>query len=163
MIEKRGGNVPPRFSRREALLPVFLLVALLLLVLLILLVLTVLLLVLVVLRHEGPPPFSYQCGCGSKRKDAFTRTGVILARRMENIQENTKKMIDKQTMHWYTNLAKRRRRCIRLTSSQLGKEVNNVIQAAEGQFVVARVPVWYPRFVIFGTEVFRPLVSKCMN
>lgn len=68
MIEKRGGNVPPRFSRREALLPVFLLVALLLLVLLILLVLTVLLLVLVVLRHEGPPPFSYQCGCGSKRK-----------------------------------------------------------------------------------------------
>ena len=57
---------PPHVSRGEALLAVFLLVALLLLVLLILLVLTVLLLILIVLRHEGTPPFGYQCGCGSK-------------------------------------------------------------------------------------------------
>jgi hypothetical protein len=67
-IEKRGGKLPPRFSKREASLAVFLLVALLLLVLLILLVLTVLLLILIVLRHEGTPPFEIlQFGCGPRR------------------------------------------------------------------------------------------------
>lgn len=55
------------------------------------------------------------------------RTGVIFAISEKNIQEGGKKIIDKFPGRWYTNQAKQRRRRIRLTSSRLGKEVNNVV------------------------------------
>ena len=38
---------------------------------------------------------------------------------------------------------------------QMSKEVNSVvIRLPKGWFVVARMPDWYPRFVIFGWRCF---------
>lgn len=54
------------------------------------------------------------------------RTGDILTRETENIQQ-MKKIVDKGAGGWYTNRAKQRGRSIRLTSSRMGEEVNNVV------------------------------------
>lgn len=54
-----------------------------------------------------------------------------------------------------TMIEQKQRRLIASASPPAtGKEVNNVvIKPPLRWFVVARVPDWYPRFVIFRTEV----------
>ena len=88
----------------------------------------------------------------------------IVSGAVEIMQFLSKKSLDRAGESWYNNHAKQRRPIASASPPATGKEVNSV---------VTRLPVWavcccadagsVSAFCDFRTEVFRPLVSKCMN